>query len=373
MQTRTDNYGLDLHCSMILEEYRESVKIFSRMESIIRENLQEQIKVGGIYINALESRIKTERSLAGKLELKGAKYATLSDITDVVGARIITFYNDEVDKISAIVDRLFDVDWKTSVDKRKMHELNSFGYNSLHFICRIPKSLYFDPEMPQINEFRFEVQMRTALQHVWATMYHDTGYKSGVEVPVEYLRNLNRLAGMLELADEQFSTIRTNINDYRRKVQSLVASGKFDEVALNGDSFGSYLKLRPFDKLNKKIAAINQAEIYESSLLPYLSILMDYNFKTLGDVERLIHEDSDDAYQLAIYQIGNTDLDIISSTVAIQNLLVVHILKHKGGEGSLKHMFDDLTGSASEGNRERARHLMEIASQLKFMQESGKD
>ena len=343
------------------------------MERVIREKLQSQIKAGGIYINAIETRIKTEKSLAGKLELKGSKYAFLSDITDIVGARIITFFTDEVDKIAAIVDRMFDVDWNQSVDKRKMHELNSFGYNSLHFICRIPKSLYYDSNMPMINEFPFEIQMRTALQHVWATMYHDTGYKSGVEVPVEYLRNLNRLAGMLELADEQFSTIRTNINNYRRSVQNLVASGKFDEVKLNGDSFSSYLKLRPFDKLNRKIAAINQAEIYESSLLPYLSIMLDFNFKTLGDVERLISEESEDAYQLAIFQIGNTDLDIISSTVAIQNLLAVHILKHKGGEGGLKHMFDDLSGSVSEANRERARRLMEAASQLKFLQEGGEN
>lgn len=366
MSETTDTYGLDLHCTMILEEYREMKPVFEKMMEIVREALQKAIDDNGLYVTAIESRIKEEKSLAGKLELKGAKYMSLGDITDILGARVITFYSDEVDKISALVDRIFDIDWANSVDKRKMHELDRFGYNSLHYVCRIPKKMYHDPEMPQINEYRFEIQMRSALQHVWATIDHDTGYKSGVEVPKEYLRNLNRLAGMLELVDEQFSQIRTDINNYRREVQSLVASGKFDEVQLNGDSFKSYLRLKPFHKLTKRIAAINQAEIHESSSLPYLQILKDFHFTTLGDVERFIKENSEDAYQLACYQIGNTDIDIIASTVAIQDLCVVYILKKDGGIHGLKYMFDTL-GGASEYNRDRAQRILDTASQLPFM------
>lgn len=369
MACSIESYGLDLHCSMILEDYREKLPVFKKMNGIIRDTLTKRIEENGLYIIAVETRIKTEKSLAGKLELKGANYKWLTDITDLVGARVITFYQDEVDKISALVDKTFEIDWANSVDKRKQHELDSFGYSSLHYICRIPKSLYCDPECPEINEIRFEVQMRTALQHVWATMYHDTGYKSGVEVPPEYLRNLNRLAGMLELADEQFSIIRTNINDYRRQVQSLVASGQFDEVPLNGDSFSSFLKLKPFHKLAKKIAAINQAEIHEGSSLPYLKVLKEFKFETLGDVMRLIKNESDDAYQLAVFQIGNTDIDIISSTVAIQDLCVVHILKHGGGSGGLKHMFDVMDGY-SDHNKQRADRLLETAQQLSFMQKN---
>ena len=366
MEDSVEKYGLDLHCTMILEEYRETLPVYQKMQQIVTDSLRECISANGIYLNAIESRIKTEKSLAGKLELKGGKYAFLSDLTDILGVRVITFYLDEVDKISALVDKLFDVDWDNSVDKRKMHELDSFGYNSLHYICSIPKSLYEDASHPEINTLRFEIQMRTALQHVWATMNHDTGYKSGFEVPKEYLRNLNRLAGMLELADEQFSTIRTNLNDYRRQVQSLVASGRFDDVRLDGDSFSSYLRLRPFDRLLKKIAAINQAEVHEASLMSYLNLLKDFHFETLGDVERFIAANSDDAYALAVYEIGNTDIDIISSTVALQDLCIVHMLKKGGGAPALKHMFD-LLGGRSEYNRERAERVVATAKDLPFM------
>lgn len=369
MEDSVEKYGLDLHCTMMLEEYRATMPVFEKMKEIVCTELNNSIQAGGLYITAMESRIKTEKSLAGKLELKGSKYTSLTDITDILGARVITFYSDEVDKIAAMVERLFDIDWANSVDKRKMHELDSFGYNSLHYICRIPKSMYSDPAYPELNDYRFELQMRSAMQHVWATMYHDTGYKSGVEVPKEYLRNLNRLAGMLELADEQFCLIRTNINDYRRQVQSLVSSGRFEEVSLNGDTFRSYLQLHPFDKLNKRIAAINQAEIHEATVIPYLAALKALNFTTLGDVEKLIRDFSDDAYELAVYQLANTDLDIISSTVAIQDLIVVYVLEHDGGQLGLTHIFDVISGP-SPYNKSRAERIVQATSNLKFMNKS---
>ena len=345
--------NLDLHCQMILDEYREARESFNKMKDIVRQQLEKCVQDMGLYVTAIEARVKEEKSLMGKLELKGHKYKTLYDITDILGTRVITFYTDEVDKIAAMVDKVFDVDWNESVDKRKAFELDQFGYMSLHYICRIPKTLYFDEAHPEINEFRFEIQMRTALQHVWATMYHDTGYKSGIEIPKEHLRNMNRIAGMLELADEQFSRIRMEITDYRRNVQSLVADGKFGEVPLDGDTFRSYIGLHPFKKLIDKIATINQAEVYEDNLLRYLDILLKMNMKTLGDVERLIKECSDGAYQLALHQITGTDLDIVALSVALQNLCLVYLFKNGSGIIGLQMFYNELFG-VSDYNVERA-------------------
>lgn len=360
------DYGLDIIGTMIIEEYRDNEVVFDKMREIIDTTLRKCLSSNHIAVTAIESRIKTEESLAGKLLLKGYKYNSLSDLTDIVGARVITFYTEDVDKISAIIESKFSIDWQNSVDKRKMHQLNSFGYMSLHYICRIPESIYHNEQMPMLNELRFEIQMRTALQHVWANMYHDIGYKTNIEVPTEYLRTLNRLAGMLELADDEFSRIRRSLSEYRYKVQGLVSDGKFDEVELDGDSYRRYLELNPFERLTNKIAAINQAEIHQASALPFLKVLMRLGFKTLGDIERLKQDYWEAAYQLALFQISGTDIDIVVSTIALQNLLIVFQLKNGYGEQDLAKFFDTLNGE-SPYNLSRAQRLIQQAKDLPFM------
>ena len=345
---------LDLHSQLILDEYRERLPQMEQLKEEVLRMLREAVNRNGLVVTAIEARVKTEESLAGKLALKGQKYACLDDITDIIGARIITFYTDDVDRIAAMAEQLFDIDWTNSVDKRKLHQLDSFGYNSLHYICRL-------------NGVNFELQLRTTLQHAWAAINHDTGYKSGVEIPREYMRQMNRLAGMLELADDEFSRIRTEINDYRRHVQQLVQNGKLDDVSLDGDTFRSYLQVQPLKGLNKRIAAINQAEIQEMSLVRYLPVLLDLGCKTLGDVQRLIDENQEDAYRMARHQLGNTDLDIVSSAVGLQNICIVALLKHGEGKKGIVRMFDALNGIAPQ-NEELAELMYKQATTLPFME-----
>jgi Uncharacterized protein conserved in bacteria len=346
---------MDLHSEFIVEEYREARPIFEKMQSEVVAKLREALDRNGIIVTAVEARVKTEESLLGKLALKGAKYATLSDITDIVGARIITFYTDDVDRIAAMAEQLFEIDWTNSVDKRKLHQLDSFGYNSLHYVCRLPG-----------YDYRFELQLRTTLQHAWAAINHDTGYKSGVEIPREYLRRMNMLAGVLEMADDEFSRIRTEINDYRRRVQQLVQNGQLDDVLLDGDTFRSYLNVRPFEKLNRRIAAINQAEIQEVPLIRYLGVLKELGCNSLGDVARLRNQYEEDAYALARHQLGNTDLDIISSAVGLQNICIVATLRQGGGKNGLLKLFDILNGHTSENN-ELVELTYQQAASLPFM------
>ena len=329
---------LDPHGVALMQQFQERLPELEALAQQAYDQLKSALQEQGIYVTAMEYRVKTEQSLAGKLELKGAKYKTIDDVTDLVGIRVITFYTDEVDKVAAIAKGVFDIDWKESVDKRK-HQLNAFGYNSLHYICRL-----------KTGSTRFELQMRTALQHVWSTIEHDIGYKGDVKLPPDFRRQFSRLAGMLELADDE------------------VKSGRLDDVALSTESFRSFVNMNPFDRLNKRIAAVNQAEIFPVSLMPYLTILESFGMETLGDVQRFIEENSEEAYQLALSQLAVTDLDILSSSTALQYLCVVHALKTGGGRKDLKFIYDTINGK-NDANEVLADMTLEQAKTLAFMQQ----
>ncbi len=348
---------LSPHTVDLLNAYNAHLPQLEQLAEQVSSMLLKALREQNIQLNTFERRVKTEDSLTGKLEKKGNKYRTIYDITDLVGIRAVTYYTDDVDKVAAIAKQIFDVDWKNSVDKRK-HQLDSFGYLSLHYICYLKEG--------PLRDIPFEIQMRTALQHVWSAIEHDIGYKGAVKLPPEFVRQFSRLAGMLEMADDEFSRLRTAMSEYRRQVHSLVKSGQFSEVSLSTESFRQFLELRPFDRLNQRIAAVNQAEIFPTPMMNFLPILETFRFKDLGDVQQFIDENSEDAYQLALSQLAVTDLDILSESIGLQNLCLVYALKQGGGLYGIKAVYDAVNGEQA-ANITLAEGVLHLAQQLPFM------
>ena len=88
--------------------------------------------------------------------------------------------------------------------------------------------------------------------------------------------------------------------------------------------------------------------------------------KTLQDVEEFIRENEEDAYKFAMSQLADTDIDIIASTVGLQDLLIVATLKDGGGKAGLAHIYDELNGKSIH-NEMLAEMAFKQASKLPFM------
>ena len=88
--------------------------------------------------------------------------------------------------------------------------------------------------------------------------------------------------------------------------------------------------------------------------------------QTIGDVVRMRDDYSESAYQLALMQLAGTGLDILASSVALQNLCIVYILKKGFGVAGLVKMFDTLYGK-NDYNAQRADRIFEQAKKVNII------
>lgn len=177
---------------------------FSNMLEALIQNLLSSTKIN---IHQVSSRVKSVSSFADKLRKKGEKYEILSDITDLIGLRVITYLESDVDNVYEILKTNFEIDEQNSIDKRTSQNTNQFGYQSLHIVAKLSKERVSLPEYSAYRNMPFEIQVRSILQHSWAEIEHDINYKSIAELPVDISRKLHRVAALLEQADEIFSEI----------------------------------------------------------------------------------------------------------------------------------------------------------------------
>jgi hypothetical protein len=88
---------LDMHCEMILDEYRERLPLYRKIREVVLGQLQQTLKENGMVVTGIEGRVKTEKSLSGKLELKGNKYVTKISVTDAGFPSPLSKDEDKID------------------------------------------------------------------------------------------------------------------------------------------------------------------------------------------------------------------------------------------------------------------------------------
>ena len=124
--------------------------------------------------------------------------------------------------------------------------------------------------------------------------------------------------------------------------------------------------LSPAKDAEVGIAAINHGEVYEDNLMPYYRILLNMNMKTIGDIVKMSKTYSESAYQLALLQLAGTGLDIVTYSVALQNLCIVAILKKGYGEAGLVSFFNALYGE-NDYHQQRAKRICEQARKINLI------
>ncbi|MGA8258513.1 MAG: DUF429 domain-containing protein, partial [Nocardioides sp.] len=129
-----------------------------------------------------------------------------------------------------------------------------------------------------------QVQVRTVLQHAWAEFEHDIRYKG--TVPTEHAREFDRrftlAAGLLELADQEFSAIRDRL---RGLAPQLAPAAEGDDPRLDPRELGAFLAGQYADATWSRIDHYG----WISGLLLELGVT---SFAELADALRGVDEDA---------------------------------------------------------------------------------
>lgn len=141
----------------------------------------------------------------------------LEQITDQIGVRVITYVHSDVAAVAELL-----ADELTILDDRDLGEETArsgrFGYASRHLLVRTTDGpAQGEPgdgdAHADLAGHRASVQVRTVLQHAWAEFEHDIRYKGNVpeDAAADLDRRFTLAAGLIELADREFATIRERI------------------------------------------------------------------------------------------------------------------------------------------------------------------
>lgn len=353
---------MNLKDRMIIEEYRKSRNNFILLGDTVHNILSEIVDSAGIQILGIEHRVKTENSLIGKLTRVSDRYQSFIELTDILGARVITFFSDDVDKVGKQIEQRFKIDWENSCDKRALIKADSFGYLSLHYICLLPENAGYPEELCKL---KFEIQIRTVLQHTWAAINHDIGYKSEFGVPRAIAREFSRVAGLLEIADDEFVRVRDNMNAYTHEIRQRIIHDTADDVPID------LISLREYVRLNKNmlaflnaLAAINGAEISPIPPDDYVEQLNWLHKTTLGHLQVMLEENKELALQLAQKALAGTDLDILSSSVGLRFLCRAELLAKGYTQSQAAEFLTLATGNRQRAERQ-AKYLFDTYKNLK--------
>ena len=170
----------------------------------------------GINYLSVTGRTKTVASYAEKVRRTKDGKPLYTDpqreITDTIGIRVITYVHSDV---SAVADLLHDqvVVHDDRDMGRETAQEGRFGYASRHLLIGLDAAREGHASYELLRGRSAQVQVRTVLQHAWAEFEHDIRYKG--TMPDEHAKDFDRrftlAAGLLELADQEFSTIRDTL------------------------------------------------------------------------------------------------------------------------------------------------------------------
>jgi ppGpp synthetase/RelA/SpoT-type nucleotidyltranferase len=224
----------------LYEKHKELLPTYKRYAEHLSSLLKNALISEGIKFHLVESRAKDTDSFVAKALKPEKSYKNpFQDITDLVGLRVIAFYEDDCSKIENLILKTFSL--TREKEDKKPQSVANFGYRSVHYIVRSDDQTSEADEFSCMAGLEFEVQVRTVLQHAWAAISHKLEYKQKNEVPDKLARKLSRLSALFEIADDEFVSLRS-ISEKEDQLIDKKVENKEEGIPIDSFSLSHYLR-----------------------------------------------------------------------------------------------------------------------------------
>lgn len=299
-----------------------------RVQALICDLLAEH----GRNVHSVTFRVKDRESFERKIQRSGAFYESLSAITDVAGVRIITYFEDDVDALAQVIEREFEIDTANSVDKRAALDPDRFGYLSLHYVAALTEGRRRLTEYRKFPDMKCEIQIRSILQHAWAEIEHDLGYKSAAAIPRSFRRRFSRLAGLLETADTEFARIRDDLSAYEAAVPAEVAAAPndvgLDKAALLAFAATDAVLKRVVRQIAAELRRPTRAGLTDDAADTFVSFLAYIGFSTIGGLAQALQQYEHSIIKFAVAWLDADKHLFIDASNALTFLLYTVLAAH---------------------------------------------
>ena len=322
----------------LLREYDDQLATYGAFTGKLRGLVEELLTIRGQKYHSVTARTKARASVETKVLSGGRRYAVLSDVTDLTGVRIITYFADDVDKVADIITAEFAIDEENSVDKRAVLDPDRFGYLSLHFVVGLRSDRATLLEYSRFTNLKAEIQIRSILQHAWAEIEHDLGYKTALGVPRTFRREFSRLAGLLEIADKEFATIRDDLSEYEQSLAERLRDSP-ETMLLDKATLGYYMSVRPlFREIENEMASAIETRIAHGDdrvVEWHVETLQAIGISNIAQLEKELSERRDSLPQFAeawVQQIGRWHGEVRQVTSGFSLQYLAFFIAGEGGD-----------------------------------------
>lgn len=257
--------------------YADAVAGMEEFGQVATGLIAQLLRYNDVKFHTIDYRVKSEESATSKLA-DGTTYDGYSSLHDLLGLRVTCYFSDDVDTAADVLGIEFKCDPKKSSDRGDKLRPNEFGYRSVHRVAQLGPQRANLPEYARFKHIQFEIQLRTVVQHAWAEIEHDLGYKQETSPDITS-RRFAMLAGVLELVDSEFMSLRDKLRDYETEADESAKTPE-SNTAVDQATIAAAVKHDPvFTSLDKQIVNATGGLLFE----------LERDAEWIGDRVRQLH------------------------------------------------------------------------------------